>query len=143
MCFRKNFAIEFSNNKTSVLLYEKTFSWIISERFKKLGSFGRKMIFVLFAPIMTTIEEVTQSRSMMRASQNVLKIKEKSRKKINSIREYYLNLERYNDHLNHVMTRESSIQLVLQLSVLIDQYNSFPASDLIYDERKDAKSRFE
>lgn len=66
----------------------------------------------------------------------------KSRKKINSIREYYLKLERYNDHLNHVMTRESSIQLVLQLSVLVDQYNSFPASDLIYDERRDIKNRF-
>ena len=58
-----------------MLLYEKTFSRIISERFKNFGSFGRKIIFVLFGPIITTIEEVTQSRSMMQASQNVLKIK--------------------------------------------------------------------
>ena len=75
-CALEKTSQKIQNKYTSVLLYEKTFSRITSERFKKFGSSARKIIFVLFAPIVTTIEEVTQSRSMMRASRNVLKIRD-------------------------------------------------------------------
>ena len=37
-------------------------------------------------------------------------------------------------HLMHVMTRESSIQLVYQVCILIDQYDDFPTLEFVFTD---------
>ena len=48
---------------------------------------------------------------------------------------FYMSLEKNLNHLLHVMTRESSIQLVFQLCIMLHQFDHVPAEEVIYSKR--------
>ena len=45
---------------------------------------------------------------------------------------FYINLENFKGHQQQIVTRESSIQLVYQLCVMIHRFQSFPAREMVY-----------
>ena len=48
------------------------------------------------------------------------------------VHSFYLNLENFKNHQQQIVTRESSIQLVYQLCVMIHRFRSFPAREMVY-----------
>ena len=45
---------------------------------------------------------------------------------------FYIDLENFKGHQQQIVTRESSIQLVYQLCVMIHRFRSFPAREMVY-----------
>ena len=48
------------------------------------------------------------------------------------IHSFYHHLETFKDHQQQIVTRESSIQLVYQLCVMIHRFQYFPAREMVY-----------